>query len=193
MREIPLSSRSTNDPLIANIGAKNGIDVPWLRPENISNDAAPMVDVVLHAFNSLKKNYDVKAIVLLQPTSPLRRSSDISKAIKMFYETNADTVVSVTNLYEGCNENKIMFEMDSGYLSFEEDNNKISSQCFLRNGPAILVMDPDVVIGGSLYGERILGYQMPLKYSLDIDTNSDFEKAELALAKQKKTNVVSAE
>ena len=51
------------------------------RPKKISNDHASMHRVIFHTFNKLKQNY--KYIILLQPTSPLRKLNLINKSIKI--------------------------------------------------------------------------------------------------------------
>ena len=51
------------------------------RPKKIANDYATMHEVIFHALNNLNQNY--KYIVLLQPTSPLRKLNSIYKSIKI--------------------------------------------------------------------------------------------------------------
>lgn len=51
------------------------------RPEKISKDRTSMHEVIFHALKSIKKKY--KYILLLQPTSPLRKLNLINKALKI--------------------------------------------------------------------------------------------------------------
>ena len=51
------------------------------RPKKISGDNASMHDVIFHTFKNLDQNY--KYIILLQPTSPLRKLNLIYKSIKI--------------------------------------------------------------------------------------------------------------
>ena len=65
---------STDDKKIAEIGKKEGADIPFIRPANLATDTAKTIDVVEHVISTLSKNgenYDV--IVLLEPTSPLQK------------------------------------------------------------------------------------------------------------------------
>ena len=74
---------STDDEKIAEIGKKEGADIPFIRPANLATDTAKTIDVVEHVISALSKNgenYDV--IVLLEPTSPLRKKNDIDSAIE---------------------------------------------------------------------------------------------------------------
>ena len=74
---------STDDAEIAEISKKEGADVPFLRPARLATDTAKTIDVVEHLISELRKNneiYDI--IVLLEPTSPLRKDDDINLAIE---------------------------------------------------------------------------------------------------------------
>jgi len=51
------------------------------RPKKISRDHSSMNDVIFHAYNKLK--YEYKYIILLQPTSPLRKLDLVKKSIKI--------------------------------------------------------------------------------------------------------------
>ncbi len=62
------------------------------RPKKISNDHASMHRVIFHTFNKLKQNY--KYIILLQPTSPLRKLNLINKSIKILdNKKNFDSLI----------------------------------------------------------------------------------------------------
>ena len=43
----------------------------------------------------MNRDDEIEEFVVLQPTSPLRTSTDIDNAIKIFYENDAETVISV--------------------------------------------------------------------------------------------------
>ena len=65
---------STDDPGIAAVASSAGARVPWLRPAHLATDIAGSVDVALHALDWFEMQHGtVDALLLLQPTSPLRR------------------------------------------------------------------------------------------------------------------------
>ena len=67
---------STDSSKIQKIAKQNQINVPWLRPKKLSSDKASSENVVLHALNWYEKNFKkVNCLLLLQPTSPFRKSS----------------------------------------------------------------------------------------------------------------------
>ncbi len=75
---------STDSPLIAKVAQKAGCAVPFLRPTELATDSAKTVDVLIHAVKWFEDSF-VKPthIVLLQPTSPLRRDLEIDHALGM--------------------------------------------------------------------------------------------------------------
>lgn len=87
---------STEDKAIAQTARVAGARVPFLRPPHLATDSASSIEVVLHTIDSLEKvgeRYDV--VVLLEPTSPLRETSDIEQALSQLFKSEAGSVVSV--------------------------------------------------------------------------------------------------
>lgn len=74
---------STDHPLIAAEGEKHGVQTPFWRPDFLSGDLVGDRDVLAHALNEIetldKRKYDL--VLMLQPTSPLRRSSDVQETL----------------------------------------------------------------------------------------------------------------
>jgi len=87
---------STDDQEIADISKKYGADVPFMRPDELANDEATSIDVVLQVLEQLEvddEEYDY--IVLLQPTSPLRTTQNIDESVELLQSRNSDAVISV--------------------------------------------------------------------------------------------------
>jgi CMP-N,N'-diacetyllegionaminic acid synthase len=88
---------STDDEKIAQTARTAGVRVPWLRPAELSGDTAGSVDVCLHALDWYESQYGaVDGLLLLQPTSPFRRSETIARGIAMFERLPRRPVVSVS-------------------------------------------------------------------------------------------------
>jgi len=93
---------STDDKEIAEISKKYGAEVPFMRPKELAKDDTPTSEVIIHSFNWFEKQdiyYDI--IVLLEPTSPLRKEEDIDNAIKLFIDNidRADSLVGVGKIH----------------------------------------------------------------------------------------------
>ena len=73
---------STDDARIADCARSLGLDVPFMRPSALAGDDVPMLPVVQHAVAALEADgFAADAVVLLQPTSPLRRGEHIDAAV----------------------------------------------------------------------------------------------------------------
>jgi CMP-N,N'-diacetyllegionaminic acid synthase len=103
--ESALSSRLISRTLISTdsiemqqIAFDSGAEAPFLRPEDLSNDTACMVDVMQHFVDWLKRedDYEVDLLVTLYPTSPFRTGEQIDAAISAFIKSDADCLVSVS-------------------------------------------------------------------------------------------------
>jgi CMP-N,N'-diacetyllegionaminic acid synthase len=69
---------STDSEEIAALGRQLGIEVPFLRPAELAQDDTPMIAVLKHLIEHLRASGDVPdAIMLLQPTAPLRRAAHL--------------------------------------------------------------------------------------------------------------------
>ena len=91
---------STDHEGIASVAKKCGAEVPFVRPADISEDVDTEF-VLQHAIEFMEKSeeYSIDAVVLLQPTSPFRKSSTIKECVELYKnEPNADSVVSVNNI-----------------------------------------------------------------------------------------------
>lgn len=98
---VPLIDRtvvSTDHPEIARVAREAGLDVPFIRPAELSADRVSDVPVLLHALNEMERQdatrYDI--VVMLQPTSPLRTAAEVGRAIEMLVGENWDAVWTVS-------------------------------------------------------------------------------------------------
>lgn len=87
---------STDSEIIKTIAEQYGAKVPFLRPNELSNDRSKSIDVVIHALEYYKNNnITFDYIILLQPTSPLRTFKNVDEAIEKLIEGNGTSLVSV--------------------------------------------------------------------------------------------------
>ena len=69
--------------------------VPFLRPGDLAYDSTPTYDVVMFNLNRLEEKYDV--VLLLEPTSPLRTSQQITESLEQLFRSKYRALVSVVN------------------------------------------------------------------------------------------------
>lgn len=181
---------STDDETIAAVARDCGLKVPFMRPAEIAADVSPMIGVLRHALEWWvgKNGSDPEGIVLLQPTSPLRQAEDIDAAVNCFRTRNADSIVSVVEVPHQFNPVSVLTQNDDGSLRpFMEGPEILRRQdkpkVLARNGPAILILRPNLIRRGTLYSERTFPFLMSSERSHDIDGPEDlaFFKALLAV------------
>ena len=87
-----------------------------MRPAALAADDTPMVPVIEHALAEIARHgWSPDIVVLLQPTSPLRRPDHIRDAVAMLRETEADSVVTVVELPRHLSPDYVM-RIDGGRL-----------------------------------------------------------------------------
>lgn len=188
---------STEDDEIADTARGLGVDVPFLRPARLAADDTPMVDVLIDLVARLNEHegYRPDALVLLQPTSPFRRAEHIDAAVRLLFETGADSIVTVTPVPHQFTPPALM-ELQGERLVPWADG-RLSSptggggamplrrqekpQLFARNGPAVVAVRTHVVEQRTLYGPDTRGLVMTREDSLDVDDGFDLALAELLL------------
>lgn len=172
---------STEDGEIATAARELGADV-LARPPELAADDTPMQPVIAHA---LKELGAPEILVLLQPTSPLRRAEHVDEAVELLLASGADSVVSVVEVPHRYRPGSLM-ALDGDRLVRLADDHAATRQekplVYARNGPAVLALRPDR-IGADLYGGDCRPYVMGARESLDVDEPFDLELAELLLAR----------
>ena len=172
---------STDNADIAQVGKASGAEVPFIRPEDLSTDTASTAAVVLHAIDTLDLP-DNGILVILQPTSPLRISSDIEQALLLFSEKDAEGVVSVCE----CEHNPHWantLPLDGSMTNFlREDllaSTGVAPKYYRLNGAVYIYAVGAIKDNkGLFYREKVYAYEMPQARSVDVDTSLDFMLAE---------------
>lgn len=173
---------STDDDEIIKVVEDYGLKVPFKRPAELATDTASTNDVILHAidyYESIGKSYDV--IVLLQPTSPLRRSQHVREALSL-YKSDVDMVISVRKSHAAtvlCEEN------NDGFLELtlnKRAKRRQDIENYYEYNGAIYIINIK-----SIKREPLSKFSKKLKYimdetsSIDIDSIKDLCIAEILL------------
>lgn len=88
---------STDSEAYAAIARQAGAEVPFLRPDDISNDTSSTEVVMLHLDDYLSgEGYDYDVMVLAQATSPVRRPGLVDDCISRWETTGVDSLLTVT-------------------------------------------------------------------------------------------------
>jgi CMP-N-acetylneuraminic acid synthetase len=186
---------STDDPRIAAEGERVGLEVPFLRPAHLAADDTPMLAVIEHAVEALEQGgWSPEIIVLLQPTSPLRRPAHIRAAVEDLRASRADSVVTVLELPRHLSPDYVM-RIDEGHLvPFLAQGAAITRRqdarpALVRDGTVYAFWRRTLRETGSLYGRRCRPLIIPAAESLTLDSEEDWTEAERRLAQQPPVHV----
>ncbi len=174
---------SSEDDEIIRIAIQWGCEVPLKRPDFLAEDDTPGIDPVLHMLSVLPE-FDY--IVLLQPTSPLRRTEDIDGCIEQCITKRANCCVSVTE------PDKSPFWMY--YINSEgvlepvvSSDNEVAVRrqdlpvIYALNGAVYVARCEWLLTNKSFLTKETIAYPMSKEHSIDIDSWRDLQLAKLIL------------
>lgn len=185
---------STDSKIIAKIAKEYGVEVPFIRPEELATDTSGKVDVIRHAFKESQKffneTYDV--IVDLDVSSPLKNVEDLNNCLKIYKERSPEILFSVTKARRNPYFN--MVELDNQgrvKLSKELEKSVLRSQ----DAPKVYDMNASIYFYSKeflldvnkkhpLSTEKAAIYVMGELASVDIDSELDFKYIEFLIKEE---------
>ena len=185
--EIPSIDRaivSTDHPKIAEVARQSGLDAPFIRPKELSGDKISDVQVLTHALKEIERidnaNYDV--IVMLQPTSPLRRKEHVVETMEKLVHENWDAVWTVSETDAKHHPLKqLTLEADQlSYYDVKGDQiiaRQQLSPVYHRNGVAYAITRDCLVERETIKGPKTGGLLLEGHF-VSIDTMWDLQLAE---------------
>jgi CMP-N,N'-diacetyllegionaminic acid synthase len=182
---------STDDKKIAKLSESLGVDVPFLRPKNISQDNSKTLDVINHSIDFLKisQDYIPDIVILLQPTSPLRTTRDIDKSIQLLKQKKCSSVISVKKIKEHPN---AAFKLSKKNLkpvmkNFEQFYQRQKfPDLFFPTGGIYTFWYETLKNTKNIYGSQITPLIISDESMIDIDNPLDFFICESIIINQKK-------
>ena len=181
---------STDAPDIADAGRRAGLEVPFMRPAALAADDTPMLPVIQHALaETAKHGWSPDVIVLLQPTSPLRRPDHIRDAVTMLRETNADSVVTVVEVPRHLSPDYVMRIEEGRLRPFLPDGVGVTRRqdarpAYSRDGTVYAFRRSTIERFGGIYGDDCRPLLIDATESISIDSPADWDEAERLLARR---------
>ncbi|WP_027400286.1 acylneuraminate cytidylyltransferase family protein [Anaerovorax odorimutans] len=180
---------STDGEDIADISRKCGAEVPFLRPEKISQDDTKSIDVVEHCIDYYKDRGEVfDSVCLLQPTSPLRDYNNIKDAYSLFIEKKAISLISVCEcefsplLCTTIDDNLQIGKIKA--LDYKNARRQNLPKYYRING-AIYLLNTEILLQTKEFIMKdSLAFIMNNENSIDIDNINDFLYAEFLIKKK---------
>ena len=170
----------TDSTKIKNIAKKYSINTSYIRPKHTSNDKSSTICTLRHFSDWFLKKNDYDAIILLQPTSPLRNSYDINKSINIFKKKKYASLSSISNHlehpYDAVNlkkKSKLEFVFKKRAKFSRRQDFDINS--YFKNG-AIFISSKKLINQNKMFDNSNHGfYKMPKIRSIEIDELEDLE------------------
>ncbi len=182
---------STDSERYAGVAREYGAEVPFLRPAEISGDNNTDYEWIKHFLDWMwEEEGDVPGyLVHLRPTTPLRESAHIEKAIECLKQN--DKATALRSAHEMSETAYKAVEIDMNYLkcicsgSFDLEAANQPRQHFpktyVANGYVDIYRSSYIVKNGKILGDKVLAYVTPR--ILEIDTLDDFDYLEFQAAK----------
>jgi CMP-N,N'-diacetyllegionaminic acid synthase len=183
---------STDDEGIAVVAKELGIEVPFMRPEELARDDSSLISVIKHAmryFDDL--GIKVDGVLSLQPTCPFLNTRTIDKAVELWLNSGCDSVTTVSEITKGhpyiskrLKENGRIEDFcvipegaDNRQRQYREKAYYLTGGLYLRNR-SLVESDKS---GSHHLGEDSRSIIINEIESLDINTDFDFSMAEFVL------------
>lgn len=181
---------STDDDEIAAVARRYGADVPFLRPPELAQDRTPDLPVFEHALKWLEdiEGYKPDYVVQLRPTSPVRPRDMVDSAVKILVENpDADSVRGVVpagqnpfKMWRFHGYDKPMTPL-LGVEGITEPYNaprQILPPAYWQTGHIDAIRLTTITHKNSLTGSVVYPLVIDPRYTVDIDTPSDWAKYE---------------
>lgn len=169
---------STDDESIKEIALRFGAKVID-RPSEISGDFEPTFTAVQHVISTL--DFDVKNVILLQPTNPLRPENLLRDCFEKFEELNANSLFTVSQ-----NHHKLGKIHNNLFIPFNYEIGQRSQDLeplYFENG-LLYISKINIINNNTIISEDAFPFVVNHVFaSVDIDTQDDFDYAEYLLKK----------
>lgn len=181
---------STDHDEIAKVAEAAGLAAPFRRPKDISGDRIADWQVLRHALLECERIDDVSydIIVMLQPTSPLRRPEHIVATVEKLVQGEWDSVWTISETDSKAHPLKqLVLDGDSLRLHDPRGAGIIARQqlepVYHRNGIAYAMTRACLVDRNAIEGPRTSAVVLDGHF-ISIDTEWDLELVEFILARQ---------
>ncbi len=182
---------STDSEEIAEVSRHYGAEVPFMRPQEYAQDKSPDQDFVVHAIRWFKENEGrtPDLLVHLRPTTPLRDSAVMDKAITEIVKCPDATCLRSAH---PCPESpfKWFLKKDDGFFTGLQSDDMDALNKPRQMFPTVYVPDGYIDIlktdfiksSNTIHGNRVLAFISP--FCREVDTIEDFEMLEFQVQKE---------
>jgi len=167
---------STDSEEIAAVARAHGAEVPFLRPAELAQDTTATEPVMLHALDWYEaRGESPKAVILLQPTSPVRWESTLPGAIAQFEREGADSLLSVCENHHFFWRNRASPEALYDFRNRPRRQDIAESDRWFREtGSIYITRTPVFRAASNRLGGKVSAFVTEESESWEIDSLTDF-------------------
>jgi N-acylneuraminate cytidylyltransferase len=178
---------STDSQKYAEIAKKYGAEVPFIRPSKFSKDTSTDKDFLIHAMEWIEENEGTlpEYWVHLRPTTPLRETLIIEKAIENFIQDKSAT--SLRSGHKAPESPLKWFIKRNNYFKGLVEGERYNlpkesfEQIYIPNGYVDILRASYVMKNSGTHGDKIIGYVSPA--CIEVDSIEEFEYIQYQLEK----------
>ena len=174
---------STDDAEIANVAKQWGAEVPFMRPEELSNDYAGTTEVIAHATQwGLDEGFDLESVCCIYATAPFVQVKDIKRGCEALDSGDWDYAFTVTDFAAPIFRSFKQTEQGGLEMFFPEHFGTRSQDLpvALHDAGQFYWGRPEAWIQGKrIFDNRSKPIVIPRWRVQDIDTQEDWERAEI--------------
>ncbi|MFD0917601.1 pseudaminic acid cytidylyltransferase [Pseudahrensia aquimaris] len=181
---------STDDQEIAEVAKRLGAEVPFIRPDHLSDDHATTMDVLHHAVEWARAEGDLQALCCLYATAPMVSAADLDAAFELFEVDDCEYAFSATEYAFPIQ--RAFHLQGEAVTMFEPEHLSTRSQdltpAYHDAGQFYWCKPQAIAERKPIFAPHSRAYLMDRKRVQDIDTPEDWEFAEAlhALANEPK-------
>lgn len=174
---------STDSIEIAKEAKRYGAEVPFYRSINLSGDRVADIDVLVNAVSLLEDHFKINFsyVAMLQPTSPLRKISDVIECKRKLIRDSFDCVWTVSSVDLKYHPLKQLVDTNKGMQLFDVAGEDIIARqqlqpTYFRNGACYFFTRDQVLLNKSIYSKN-MGYVLSDSEQISIDNMDDLQRA----------------
>ena len=174
---------STDSEEIASIAESLGAWVPFLRPNNISDDYSTTKDVITYCIEWLKeRNIDINYVCCLYATAPFVQADDLKEGLSLITEQTENRFIFSATNFSFPIQRAIKINKDGISSMFYPKNFNVRSQDLenaYHDAGQFYIAKPEVWINKKVIFENSIPFLLKRWQSVDIDTFEDWYMAEI--------------
>lgn len=182
---------TSDSPRILEVAEHYGVPYLIRRPDEMANDTADKLVAVRHAVEEIEDRLGIvfDDILDLDPTSPLRQANDIVLALQLFYEQQAENLITAAPARRSPYFN-LVEQNDQGFTHLSKPpiervyRRQDSPRCYDMNASIYIWTREFLFQKRQVFGDRTALYVMPEDRSIDIDSELDLEFVTFLMSKR---------